>query len=140
MHCAACGASSPGLGSCPQCRTSPAAVWLLAMSLLVWAAALTLDAVDRILLYAPVAKALAGLGSEPPAAARLYFAASTYLRYPALAWAVVVPLAIATRAGQIDAWKWSRRYANSAALAFGWAALGLVLCYAAARSFGPALR
>lgn len=139
MHCDRCGHETKGLAACAGCHAVPAALWLLATSLLLWVAALTLDAVDRVVLYQQLAKVYEGLGTRPPAPAPLYFAVAGYVRYLALAWAVAAPLAIALRAHALDVTKWTRRYANSAALGFGWALVGLALCYYAASSFQKAL-
>ncbi len=140
MHCVRCGATSVGLAGCNECRTPSASGWLLATAVLLWIAALAIDAVDRVLLYGQIERAFAGLGAAPPAPARIYFALAHWLRYPVMVVALVAPLVIAGRARQLDAWRWSRRYACAAALAFGWAVLGLVLCYVAASAFGPAIR
>jgi hypothetical protein len=139
MHCVRCGANSVGLAGCNECRTPSASGWLLAIAVMLWIAALAIDAVDRVLLYRQLERAFAALGAAPPAPARIYFAMAHWLRYPALVWALLAPLVIASRARKLDAWRWSRRYGCTAALAFVWAGLGLVLCYVAASALGPAI-
>jgi len=82
-------------------------------------------------MFPDVAKLFAGLGTEPPLPARLYFVLSARV-FPAVAALVAVaPIVVMTAGRNVPGrlYVWSRRWALSAILGVGWALLGVAVWY-----------
>jgi hypothetical protein len=110
--------------------------WLACTALLVWMIALALYWSVSQVMYADLARIYAGLGSQTPLPARLYFALSDPASYPVAAVALLsFPAMFAANrenAGRLRVWAF--RYALSAGLGGAWAALGLAAWWLTVKS------
>jgi hypothetical protein len=134
--CDACGTALAAVIRCTRCRTVTTSCWLACTALLGWLSALALYWSVSQVMYADIARIYAGLGSQTPLPARLYFAVSDPASYPIAAVALLsFPALLAAsreNAGRLRVW--ARCFALSAGLGWAWAALGLVAWWLSVKS------